>query len=161
MILTLGTPSITASSTYLVTLSTASFSLSPLTSISVLKFSFLSLIEESYRIVETGLDVSFTALLNSFDVILSTLSSGILLLMFPIATTTAFADTFCTSPTMPFSFTRTFSPTLSGADLNASILSLSACCSISSFAALSSAFFAFLCIWRSLRASICFILRSI
>ena len=112
MILTLGIPSIMASSTYLVTFSTASFSLSPLTSISVLKFSFLSLIEESYLIVETGLAVSFTALLNSFDVILSTLSSGILLLMFPMTTTTAFEETLATSPTIPFSFTRIFSPAL-------------------------------------------------
>ena len=145
MILTLGTPSITASSTYLVTLSTASFSLSPLTSISVLKFSFLSLIDESYFTVDTGLAVSFTALLYSLEVILSTLSSGILLLMFPMLTTTAFEDTFVTSPTIPLSFTRTFSPAFSGADLNASSLSLSACCSISSLAALSSAFCAFLC----------------
>ena len=150
----------TASSTYLVTFSTASFSLSPLTSISVLKLSFLSLMDESYFMAETGLAVSFTALLNSLDVILSTLSNGILLLILPMTTTTAFADTLVTSPTIPFSFTLTFSPTFRGADLNASILSLSACCSRSSCAALSSAFLAFLCFCLSLRASICFILRS-
>ena len=133
-----------ASSTYLVTFSIASLSLSPRTSSSVLKLSFLSLREESTFTAETGLEVSFTAERNSLEVILSTLSRGILLLMFPIVTTTAFAETLTTSPTMPLVLTRTFSPTLRGAERNASILSFSACSSSCSCWTFSSARFAFL-----------------
>ena len=70
----------------------------------------------------------FTAALYSLEVILSTLSSGILLLMLPTITVTALSETMATSPTIPLDLILTFSPTFSDPFRNSAIfLSFSSC----------------------------------
>ena len=101
-------------------MSSASETLSPLTSSSGENLILRSLKPELSIPVKEGLTDSFIAALYSLEEILSTFSRGILLVMFPIATVTALLDTLVTSPTIPLSFTRTFSPTCNGPGLNLS-----------------------------------------
>ncbi len=65
---------------------------------------------------------AFVAALYSSEEIRSTLSSGIMLVIFPTAIVTALFETRITSPTMRFSFTRTFSPTFNGPPRNSSMV---------------------------------------